>query len=265
MAYPVVYERAATPASGPQPGASALLAWALANTTATNLGIYNRRAVRGGKALSLHAEGRAVDLGFPAREGGTKEGWALAQLLRTHSADLGIQCLIYARRIWTNTKAAQGWRAYTGTASHNEHIHIELTRQAAARLTAGEISAALGGDIAVAEKEVREIQGAINAWLADGVPKIAVDGDAGPATVAALRYLLDEQLGPHARALEEDRERLKAELHRRQARVEELLTALDVARAATVTDPTAAQASLEAIARALLPTLRRLDLEGVGR
>lgn len=75
--------------------------------------------------------------------GGTAEGWALAERLRVHSADLGIQCLIYARRIWSNVKADQGWRLYTGVAHHDEHIHVELTRQAAAQLSVAEIERVL--------------------------------------------------------------------------------------------------------------------------
>jgi len=42
------------------------MAWCLANyPPGANLGIYNPRNVRGGGALSVHAEGRAIDVGYP--------------------------------------------------------------------------------------------------------------------------------------------------------------------------------------------------------
>lgn len=198
--FPVVYDRARKPTNGPQPGARALMAFALARfPTSTNLGIYNVRSVRGGKALSTHAEGRGIDIGFPAVVGGTKEGWEAARLLRKHSADLGIQSIIYARRIWSNTKNKAGWRRYTGKAAHNEHIHVELTRQAAAQLTSVMIAETLGTEIAMAEDKlilpgnrkgtIREIQQVLkDAGHYTG----KIDADPYLGTVAALHSLKNE-------------------------------------------------------------------------
>lgn len=135
MTFPVVYQPASRAASGPTPGAKALMAWCLANyPPGTNLGIYNPRNVRGGAALSLHAEGRAIDVGYPTmRPDGYPMGQLLAAHMAQHHAELGVQCVIFARRIWSNTRPA--WRLYNGAADHYDHVHIELTREAAAGLT----------------------------------------------------------------------------------------------------------------------------------
>lgn len=138
--FPVVYDRAEPPTGGPRPGAIALMNWALGEyDTATNLGIYNPRRVRGGRSWSVHASGRAIDIGFPYTVGGTPQGHACAQLLVDHSAELGIQQVIYSKRIWRNTIAARGWRPYNGTSPHYEHVHAELTIAAGDRLDADTI------------------------------------------------------------------------------------------------------------------------------
>lgn len=143
MTFPIVREPARTPSAGPTPGAKALMAWTIEHFDATNLGIYNNRSVRGGVALSLHAEGRAGDSGYPYTVGGTEAGWRLANWLIEHHAALGVQQVIYSRRIWANTRANEGWRYYSGTAAHYEHVHWELTRQASRELTTEMIAAAV--------------------------------------------------------------------------------------------------------------------------
>jgi len=54
----------------------------------TNLGIYNRRPIRGGVAWSSHAFGAALDLGYTDR--GQLE-WIILPWLINHSKELGIQ------------------------------------------------------------------------------------------------------------------------------------------------------------------------------
>lgn len=133
--FPVVYDRALTPTLGPSLGAKALRTFVMERYPVTDLGIYNHRSVVGGSSLSKHARGEAWDAGLPYRAGGTPEGWALANWCVTNSVFLGIQQVIYARRIWTNVRAKQGWRFYSGKAAHYEHVHIELTRMSANELT----------------------------------------------------------------------------------------------------------------------------------
>lgn len=151
------YEPATDATDGPAPGAKALMAWFLARFAdkgGKNLGIYIVRPVRGGSTLSLHAEGRACDLGINPH--GAQYGTQLAEQLRLHSAELGIQCLIWDRRIWSAAYPDAGWRAYTGTNPHVDHIHLELTRAAAENLTPALIQRVL--QPALTEDELSQAQ-----------------------------------------------------------------------------------------------------------
>lgn len=119
--------------SGPTPGARGMLSWytgAYREEKGTNLGIYNCRAVRGGVSTSIHGVGRAGDLGTPVTNDWS---WNLAELIRLHSDELGVQCIIHRRRIWSNSHCNEGWRYYDGLAAHYDHLHVELTPAAAAR------------------------------------------------------------------------------------------------------------------------------------
>ena len=136
MSFPVVYDQATRATGGPQPGTQAMAKWMMATFGCTNLGIYNNRNVVGGTTKSTHAEGRGFDAGFPYHPGGTDQGWRLANWCVANHAEFGIQQVIYARRIWSNYRDAEGWRYYNGEAAHYEHVHIENTRQAARELTA---------------------------------------------------------------------------------------------------------------------------------
>lgn len=128
-----------TPASGCQPGATALLEAILAgNPWASNLGCFNDRAVRGSSSPSLHREGRAIDVGVnPSSPDDVARMDALIEQL-TARGD-GIQQIIWNRRSW---RPGVGWRPYSGASAHTDHAHIELT-WAAARGQAG--SGNLGG------------------------------------------------------------------------------------------------------------------------
>lgn len=108
-----------------------------------NSGIYNCREVRGGGSYSLHAEGRACDLGIrPYR---AQYGTELAELLRLYSAELGIQLIIWNRRYWSGSYPHSGWRAYSGVSPHEDHIHVELSWASARSLTVERILAVLNG------------------------------------------------------------------------------------------------------------------------
>ena len=188
MTFPVVYEPAAKVAPGPTPGAKALMAWCLNEYhPGTNLGIYNPRNVRGGVALSLHAEGRAIDVGYPTmRPDGHPMGRMLAAHMAEHHAGLGVQCVIFARRIWSNTHPT--WRPYTGTADHFDHVHIELTREAAAGLTTDIIRQTLEATVPPTRTDyARQIQEAL---ISNGATTLVPDDKLGPATVAATRAVL---------------------------------------------------------------------------
>ena len=129
-----------TCSGGPTPGAREAMAWFLGAYGARggkNLGIYNCRPIAGTSTPSLHGEGRAGDFGVPL----TTWAHALAQALVDHSAELGVQCVIYDGRIWSGSHCHEGWRPYEGSNKHTDHIHAEWTRDAAQTLTVARFNA----------------------------------------------------------------------------------------------------------------------------
>lgn len=147
--YTGAYEGARSCTSGPQPGAWGAMDYFLAayrSRGGVNTGIYNCRTVRGGRTTSLHGEGRAADFGI--RPYGAAYGTALANALVAYSKELGIQCVIWNRRIWSSSYPHSGWRKYNGVASHTDHIHVEFTwarARAGRAATAKHFAKVLGG------------------------------------------------------------------------------------------------------------------------
>jgi peptidoglycan hydrolase-like protein with peptidoglycan-binding domain len=201
---------------GPEPGAKALMAYILENfQNARNLGIYNCRTVRGGTTTSPHGEGRALDVGFPLGSDGkgSTYGHALVEaLLDAGPSKLGIQAIIYDRRIWS-AKSPSG-RDYTGVHPHYDHVHFEITRTAAAAITLATVRNVLGGQITEPEPppadryetyksakagsrtlrrwsagdDVKELQRILNAWYPK-LSRLAEDGYYGARTVDRVRYM----------------------------------------------------------------------------
>ena len=70
-----------------------------------------------------HPLGRAVDI----MVSGTT-GWAVANLVRDNYARLGVSYVIFAQRIWSVQRSAEGWRAMSDrgsvTANHYDHVHV---------------------------------------------------------------------------------------------------------------------------------------------
>lgn len=144
---------------GPQPGVVAFSRAALdAVPDSHSDGIYNCRPVRGSTTTtSLHGEGRAFDWGCTA---GAKWAADAADYLVTHSKELGIQCVIYNRRIWSGAHPSSGWRAYHGVDAHTTHLHIEFSWAAARGLTearAAHYLAPLGDDMPLSSADLAKI------------------------------------------------------------------------------------------------------------
>ena len=138
------YEPATRCTGGPTPGAKALMGWflgAYGHLGGKNLGIYNCRSVAGSSTTSLHGEGRACDFGINPH--GASWGTGLAELLRARSGELGIQCIIWNRQIWSAAYPEAGWRRYSGKSPHLDHIHLELSKHAAATLTSRRVQEVL--------------------------------------------------------------------------------------------------------------------------
>jgi hypothetical protein len=74
--------------------------------------------------LSVHAVGRAIDVM-------TRKGDPIANYLITNSSVLGVQLVIWNRTVWRITSTGAKSKAYTGPIPHTDHVHVELTREAA--------------------------------------------------------------------------------------------------------------------------------------
>lgn len=201
--------------SGPSSGARALREFMLGRyPEAHDGGIYNCRTVRGTTSPSMHGEGRAWDMMLPVRNGrGHPRGHEAVRELGEHGALLGIQTAIFDRTIWSS-RSPSG-RQYTGVHPHFDHVHYELTRDAARTLTVAKLRLVSAGSAAAAVaptlrptlrqgatgEQVRVLQRNLGGLAADGVfgPKttesvkrfqrsrrLKVDGIVGRQTWAAL-------------------------------------------------------------------------------
>lgn len=129
---------------GPTPGARALLAYWLewSAPVGSSMGIYACRDVRGGSSMSIHACGRAADLGVPVTDRGHDVAYRFLNLIGPHVARLGVQLAIFDR---TYGSSRNPWPTpYRGVHPHRNHIHMELTPAAGARLTLATLRAVLG-------------------------------------------------------------------------------------------------------------------------
>jgi hypothetical protein len=128
---PLMTDPARRCTGGPQPGALRLRDWLAANYPGgRNVGIYNCRPVRGGRNLSLHGEGRAVDWGVNRATGDQIVGrlraneWELARRM-------GLQEIIWNRQIWTADRSSAGLRRYSGANPHTDHVHLGMNNRGA--------------------------------------------------------------------------------------------------------------------------------------
>lgn len=130
------YKGANTCTKGPADGAKGAMAWFLAKYKelgGRNSGIYNCRNVRGSsRTTSLHGEGRAVDFGLKWYDK-ISVFEEFTEQLRLNSAELGIQCIIFNRKIFSGGYANKGWHRYGGVNPHTDHLHVELSWGAANR------------------------------------------------------------------------------------------------------------------------------------
>lgn len=121
---------------GPSQGALGAMAWFLAKYKelgGRNSGIYNCRPVRGStRTTSLHGEGRAMDFGLRWYDK-IEVFEEFAEQLRRNSKELGIQCIIFNRKIFSGGYKHKGWYNYTGVNPHTDHLHVEFSWSAARR------------------------------------------------------------------------------------------------------------------------------------
>lgn len=110
--------------------------------TSRSLGISRSCSVGG---TSEHKEGRAFDWGVSVHKAGDRRAVrALMHWLLKRDAHgnryamarrLGIQYMIWNRRIWGSYAASSGWRRYTGANPHTDHVHFSLSWSGARKRT----------------------------------------------------------------------------------------------------------------------------------
>jgi hypothetical protein len=97
-------------------------------------GCYSYRRQTSGTGWSLHAEGRALDVGVPGRH--RDLGWQLGCELVRHRTVFGVMRVIWDRHIWS-IEQLKGWRQLKPTSQqHTDHLHIEQYWEAARRSSA---------------------------------------------------------------------------------------------------------------------------------
>ncbi|NML77580.1 VCBS repeat-containing protein, partial [Streptomyces sp. R302] len=105
---------------------------------------YVTRACDSG-GTSEHKEGRALDYMLDYYDSGER---AVAEdiltwLLKTdkygnkhaNARRLGVMYLIWNDRIWSSSRATEGWREYGGSNPHRDHIHVSLSWAGARKQT----------------------------------------------------------------------------------------------------------------------------------
>lgn len=87
-------------------------------------GCYNHRLIEGSSSFSLHAEGRALDVGVPPAA--TKDvGWELACTLVEQRITLGTMRVIWDGHIWSTEKPDKWRKLSLQLNQHHDHVHVE--------------------------------------------------------------------------------------------------------------------------------------------
>ncbi|GAB5543483.1 MAG: hypothetical protein SangKO_032430 [Sandaracinaceae bacterium] len=102
----------------------------------THIGGYSCRHINGDSTrMSVHATGRAMDIFIPLHSGDADNdlGDPVANWLIEHSEEIGIQLVIWDRWTWgPHRTPGEKERAYGGAHPHHDHLHVELSTEAAA-------------------------------------------------------------------------------------------------------------------------------------
>ncbi len=75
-----------------------------------------------------HPSGLAGDFMVPLTSAGKAQGERLATYAKDHARELGIDYIIWYQRIWSVSRASEGWRPMEdrgdATQNHHDHVHI---------------------------------------------------------------------------------------------------------------------------------------------
>lgn len=88
-----------------------------------------------------HPAGLAADFMVPTTSAGRAQGEALAAYAMAHAAELKIDYILWYQRIWSQDRAAEGWRPMSDrgspTANHVDHVHINVLPDGAVPASGG--------------------------------------------------------------------------------------------------------------------------------
>jgi len=128
-------------AGGPEPGTQVLGDWLrTAFPQALAVDGYACRPINGDASrMSVHATGRALDIMLPlhADDADNDLGDPIGNWLIEHAEEIGIQFIIWDQWTWQADRPAghKGSR-YRGASPHYDHLHVEISLEAAAMETA---------------------------------------------------------------------------------------------------------------------------------
>jgi hypothetical protein len=125
---------------GIRPGAETLRGWLRTHyPQVSSIGGYSCRAIVGNSSqMSVHGTGRALDVMIPTSGGDADNdaGDVIGNWLIEHAEEIGIQYIIWDRWTWNASRSAGSKeRMYGGTHPHHDHLHVELSLDAAAERT----------------------------------------------------------------------------------------------------------------------------------
>ena len=135
------YNGGAGCSGGMEPGTVALREYLYKWFPATyEIGGYNCRPIAGTGTLSLHGTGRALDIMIPLagpyaddNAADNDLGDPIGNWLIENAEQIGIQLIIWDQWSWgPHRDAGAKERSYGGAHPHHDHLHVELTPEAAA-------------------------------------------------------------------------------------------------------------------------------------
>ena len=123
--------------SGCMEGAQRMFKWFREKFEAGSLGCYNPASLKG---MSLHAEGRAMDIALNANDDDERaRGDAIVTLVSEHPEWFGAQEMLWRGRIWSWNKRSLGVRYPLPDgeqkAAHMNHVHLGIDVYAAEHWT----------------------------------------------------------------------------------------------------------------------------------
>lgn len=155
---------------------------------ARSLGIYNCRDARGSNTLSIHACGRALDIGIPVLSTGkanTTLGNPIVQFLDKYAHEFGLMGQIYNRIRYDQDDPNGAY--YGGVHPHYDHDHVEqipnfpLTYEKIVQIAGPPTATPIPGD-----DEVEQVYKDLQQGLKDaGYYTGTIDGAWGPLSKAA--------------------------------------------------------------------------------